>query len=254
VTQQNQRERALETIRQNIARSGHHIYVVSDDGQTPRFAYTIGASESVGFELILAGAIFYMKDEVVTILNEIVAQRKAHPARDVYDVDRQGSFTLRDADDSWARELLLGAFDYYKRDVRVRQVFPDVAHSTLDVPNMSAPWSVEKEPVWQWLREPWQHPVPENSTAATNLAALRGSRITEVTRWEEDYWEIFAGAGPDVPKSEIRVVSLGTLLAVDESLIRVLNLEIGSGLWRDAASDWHPWKTRENSEGARSNE
>ena len=247
VTQNNQRESALEIIRENIARSGHHIYVASGDGQTPRFAYTIGATESIGFELILAGAIFYMKDDVVTIISEILAQMKAEPVCNVYDVNRQGSFTLRDAHNSWARELLLGAFDYYKkREIRVRQIVPDVAHSTIDVPDMSAPWSAEKEPVWQWLREPWEYPVPENSTATTNLSALRGSRTTEAARWEEGYWEIFAGAGPDVPKDEIRVVSIGTLLATDESLVRVLNLKIGTGVWRDAASDWHSWQKRKN--------
>ena len=59
MAQNNQRERALEVIRENIACSGHHTYVVSAGGQTPRFAYTIGVSESIGVELILAGAIFY---------------------------------------------------------------------------------------------------------------------------------------------------------------------------------------------------
>ncbi|MGB6387419.1 MAG: hypothetical protein WBE45_20310 [Terriglobales bacterium] len=49
---------ALNRIRENIARSGHHIYVVSG-GATPRFVYTI-VSESIGVELILAGAILYM--------------------------------------------------------------------------------------------------------------------------------------------------------------------------------------------------
>jgi hypothetical protein len=79
VAQNNQRERALEVIRENIACSGHHTYVVSAGGQTPRFAYTIGVSESIGVELILAGAIFYMKDDLVTIINEIPAKMKAQP-------------------------------------------------------------------------------------------------------------------------------------------------------------------------------
>ena len=51
-----QKKQALDDIRENIARSGHHIYVVSG-GQTPRFAYTIGVNESIGVELILSGAI-----------------------------------------------------------------------------------------------------------------------------------------------------------------------------------------------------
>jgi hypothetical protein len=235
-------QKALEAIRQNIARSGHHIYLIAGDGQTPRFAYTIGATESIGFELILAGAIFYMKDDVLTIINGILAQMRAQLGSNVFEVGGQGSFTLRDVHSSWARELLLGAFDYYReREIRVHQIVPDEAHWTIDVPDMGTPWSAEQEPVWRWLREPWDYGVPEKSTAVTNLAALRGSRITEVVRWEDDYWEIFAGAGPDVSKDEMRVVPLGSLIATDASLARVLSLNIGAGVWRDADSDWHPW-------------
>lgn len=79
------------------------------------------------------------------------------------------------------------------------------------------------------------------SEAITDVAALRGDRITEACRWEENEWELFAGAGPDVAKEEMRVVSLGTLLAADSSLEAVLTLTVGTGLWRDAISDWHPW-------------
>ncbi len=59
------RKAALEKIQQNISLHGHHIYVVGA-GPDPRFAYTIGLSRSLGFELILAGAIFYMLDGVST--------------------------------------------------------------------------------------------------------------------------------------------------------------------------------------------
>src|SRR5689334_11080526 len=77
------RQAALEQIREHIARSGHHIYVVR--GETmPRFAYTIGVSESMGVEFILAGAIFYMKDEIVKIINDIVPQFKEQRDRKVF--------------------------------------------------------------------------------------------------------------------------------------------------------------------------
>ena len=95
--------------------------------------------------------------------------------------------------------------------------------------------------MWRWLREPWTFPVPEDSTAVTDLAALQGEPVTEAARWEEDYWELFAGCGPDVPKDEQRVVALGTLVAADPSLAAVMNLEVGAALWRDGHSEWHPW-------------
>lgn len=74
------RKVALDDIRENIARSGQHVYVVAG-GSTPRFAYTIGVSESIGIELILAGAVFYTLDEVVRIINEIAVQLKAQRDR-----------------------------------------------------------------------------------------------------------------------------------------------------------------------------
>jgi len=236
-----QRKLALDRIKENIAQSGHHIYVVSGDA-TPRFAYTIGVSESIGVELILAGAVFYMKDDVVRIINDIAAQLKVQGDREVFGVDGQGSFTLRKSHASWATEFLLGALDYYQvKEIPALQIVPDQDHWTIDVPNMSVPWSARQEPVWKWLREPWTYPVHQDSTAVTDLAALRGDRITEGYRWEEDEWELFAGAGPDVAKDKMRVVALGTLLAADPSLEAVVSLAIGTGLWRDETSEWHPW-------------
>lgn len=242
-----QRNQALDRIRENIARNGHHVYVVSG-GATPRFAYTIGVSESIGVELILAGAIFYMLKDVTQIINSIAAQLKAQRDREVFEVTGQGLFTLRKAHSSWATQFMLGAFDYYQeRDIPALQIVPDKAHWTIDVPDMRAPWNATKEPVWRWLHEPWTYPVPENSTAATNLSALRGDRITEAARWEEGEWEICAGEAPDVPEDEMRVVHLGTLVAADGSLLPVVNLAIGEGLWRDPDpdSEWHPWRSRE---------
>ena len=45
------RQQALNNIADNIAKFGHHTYVVMA-GNDPRFAYTIGISASLGFELI----------------------------------------------------------------------------------------------------------------------------------------------------------------------------------------------------------
>jgi len=237
------REQTINAIQQNIARNGHHVYVVASE-DTPRFAYTIGVSESIGIELILAGAIFYMKDEILQIINNIAAELKTNHNQRVFEVAGLGSFTVRKVHDSWTGELLLGAFDYYhKRDILALQIVPDDAHRTVDVPDMSVQWNASTEPVWRWLKEPWSFPVPKGSTTATNLAALRGQRITEVMRWEADEWEMFAGAGPDVTKDDMRVVPLGTLMAADESLIPVMDLSKGEGLWRDPdlGSEWHPW-------------
>lgn len=247
-----QRKRALDDIRENISRYGHHTYMVLGEA-TPRFAYTIGVSESVGVELLLAGAVFYMRDEVAKIIRDAVAHLRANRDGGPVEITGLGTFSLRKVDSSWARELTLGVFDYYqKKDIPALQIVPDQHHWTIDVPDMSAPWSATREPVWKWLHEPWTYPVNQASEAVTDLAALRGDRITEACRWQEDEWELFAGAGPDVAKEEMRLVALGTLLAVDPSLEPVVNLTIGTGLWRDATSDWHPWvKKDQNPEDQR---
>jgi hypothetical protein len=206
--------------------------------------------ESIGSELILAGAIFYMKDEVVKIVNFIADRLRleggVQEAKSC-SVGSLGLFGLRKAHPSWTSKLLLGAFDYYGTDeIPVLQIFPDEAHWTVDVPDMGKPFESSSAPAWRWLYEPWTYPVPEDSVAATNLAALRGERVTEAVRWEEDEWEISAGPAPDVPKDEMRVVPLGTLIAADPSLSRVVNFALEEGIWRDSDSDWQPWGDSES--------
>lgn len=235
----------LELIHRNIECSGFHIYIIGDS-EVPRFAYTIGLSESLGAELVLAGAIYYMAEDVNAILRgirDLLITDHTNVCR-VFSMDALGSFTLREAHRSWIHRLLLGALDYYKsRDIRAYQIVPDERHWTIDTPDMTREWSAAAEPVWRWLDDEWSFAVPRTSTVVTNLDALRGARITEVTRWGEDEWEMFAGSGPDVPDDEVRVVPLGCLLAADPSLTPILGLEIGKGLWRDSDDgDWNSWK------------
>jgi hypothetical protein len=235
----------LELIRSNISTHGHHISLVSG-GPLPRFAYTIGVSQVTGFELVLAGASSFTAKEVRRIINEfarhLVTSTDQWSVLNV-DVGSLGVFSVRTVHPSWASVLLLGALDFYGADeIRAVQILPDLVHRTVDVPDLGRPWSATAEPVWRWLHEAWEHAVPSRSVATTNLRALRGEPITEVARWEETEWEMFAGPGPDVSPAEVRVVPLGTLLGADSSLDVVTSLEIGHGLWRESASiEWHPW-------------
>ncbi len=74
------------------------------------------------------------------------------------------------------------------------------------------------------------------------MNVLRGGRITEVMRWEEDQWEIFSRCGPEIPESERRVIPLGVLLEADKSLLPAVDLRVETGFWRDKEeSEWHPW-------------
>ena len=57
-------------ISQNIEQFGHHITLVNGNSM-PRFAYTIGLRESLGFELIFAGCIYYSQKGVHEIINDV---------------------------------------------------------------------------------------------------------------------------------------------------------------------------------------
>lgn len=239
-----ERSNMLKLINRNIQQFEFHIYFVTG-GAIPRFAYTIGLRESIKVELIIAGAIYYTGDEVKRVIKSIYHQLKKGGKFDsVFEVDELGLFTLKQIHESWSNSLLLGALDFYKISrIDGFQIVPDETHWTFDIPNLEKVWSATAEPIWQWLHEEWAYPVSPKSTATTNLDALRGGRITEAARWEEDEWEIFAGPGPDVDFEDSRVVPLGTLIAADPSLYPVVELEIGKGLWREdtEGSEWNPW-------------
>jgi hypothetical protein len=209
----------------------------------PRYAYTIGLRDVVGFELILPGALCYEAREIQQIVNAFGAGLRADATLSELEVAAVGTFSLRPAHDSWVRSMALGALDFYGVDeVPGVQIVPDADHWTIDVPDMEQDWAASQEPVWQWLGRPWGYDVPQESIAATNLAALRGAPITEVARWEEGEWEMFAGPGPDVQPSDMRVVPLGTLIGHDSSLIPTLTAGVGGGCWRESASSaWNEW-------------
>lgn len=238
------RQEALAVIRRNIERSGKHIYVVLG-APTPQFAYTIGFHDRLAAELVIAGCYFYSADQLIEILNRIGKKIEGYKSCSEQPIllEGLGRFSLREAHTSWVSLLLLGAFDYYDRtDIRAYQIVPDDEHWTTEIPDLREPWNAKTAGAWRSLKFPWDYPVPANSVALTNIDALSGEKITEVMRWENDEWEIFAGAGPDVLQQDRRVVPLSVLLAADESLLPAVNLAVGTGLWRDTESPWHAWR------------
>jgi hypothetical protein len=237
------RQAALNEIRDSIAQHGFHTYVVTGGGY-PHFGYTIGLTESLGAEITLAGSYFYRLDDVSKVIysvrNALMPSVDWNTSR--AETEAWGTFSFRKVNTSWATALMLGAFDYYPRkSIEAYQIVPDEAHWTIDVPDLSQPWSPTHTPGWRWLNEEWMYPVPKDSVALTDLNVLRGARITEVMRWEEDEWEIFSGAGMEIPESERRVVPLGVLVEADKSLLPAIDLHVRTGFWRDENSEWTPW-------------
>lgn len=234
----------LQKIASNISTYGHHIQVIQG-GPLPRFAYTVGLNEKYGLELIFAGAVFYHNSQVGEILEaakKLLYSNTAANAR--LKLNSLGNFHFREVHSTWSKLTALGVFSYYKtNEIKLLQIVPDRHHATIDIPEMSEEFTPEGAPVWQWLVSPWIYNIPKSSRGITNLEALKGQPITEVVRWEEDEWELFAGSGPEVDKADIRAVPMGTLLGFDKSLQKVADLAVGQGLWRDSAGcDWNIWK------------
>lgn len=230
-----EREKLLKLIRRNIERSGYHVYVVSG-GSVPRWCYTIGFKEALGGELVLAGAMDFDSDDLNPIFEAV---RSAGVGAEV-EVPGRGKFAVQRAHDSWVRKMCLGAFDHYgTKEVDAFQIVPQGERWTIDTPEMGRERTIGSQAAWKWLDAEWDLPVPEDSTAAADMAVLRGGAVNQVVRWEKDYWEMFSCESPE--KDDCRMATLGTLLAHDPSLSRALDLDIGQGLLRDADGAWHLW-------------
>jgi hypothetical protein len=239
---QSYRSELLKQIERNIKQSGQHIYAIFG-GPAPRYAYTIGLTEVVRAELVLAGCAGWYEDEVGHILNAIgdEIRTKGYLGRR-YVVDGFGSFSLQRAHASWTDRMLHGAHDYY-RPARVRgyQVLPDGDHFTIDIPDLAQQWS-RNDGAWRWLCDRWTRPIPESSFAMVDPGALRGEPIREVARWEDDYWEAFSVSPSELREEDARPVPLSVLVDFDPSLAPIFSLAVGSGMSRTSAdARWKPW-------------
>lgn len=231
-------------INSNISKSGFHITVVSGK-QVPRFAYTIGITEKFNFELVFGGGILYLKDDLVKIFHRIVEKVNSTNGGffETIDLKELGTFSLVPVDDSWSKLLMLGVYDIYNIDkINAFQIIPDEAHFTLDVPDMTKTFSHSNTPVWKYLNSDWDLEIPESSQATTDLDFLKGKPITEIIRWEEDFWEMFHSDGREIPKEQRRVVGISTMLAIDHKILEALKLPLKKGLYRDKnETEWTFW-------------
>lgn len=235
------RAEVVKEIADNIARFGCHIYLVAAK-DTPRFAYSIGLSQSLGHELILAGAIYYSDAAAAEIINAIARLLRDETVGEELELDGLGRFRVQAVDESWVHKLMLGAVDLYG-DVSARQITPIGPCWTADTPDLSRAYSAHDFPAWEDVQE--DHPeIPTTAAVITNLDALRGASVTEAARWESGLWEMFAGPGPDVSPEDVRKLPIRTMAAIDPSLEPVLKLEVGEALWRESGTAaWREWKS-----------
>lgn len=237
-----ERARWLERVRRSLEDAGHHVTLVTG-GVVPRFAYTLGLTEIAGHEAVLAGATSLTGRDVKQVLAQSadVARAGELAPGSKLDIEGLGTFAVGSVDQWWSEALVLGALTLYGKPTSAVQLVPEGDLRTIDVPDLSRRWDPELEPVWRWLRTPWPYEIAPESVSVTNLDALRGAPVSEAARWEPTEWELFAGAGPDVPRNEIRVVPLATLLAFDPSLEAVTRLDPGQALRRVPPGPWERW-------------
>ena len=226
-----------EVITNNIKSHGWHIYVVQQ-GECPRYAYTIGLTNRVGFELVAPGLVLLEIDDLVLVINHLASFALSMEMGGVYEkcnVPGVGYFSLKSADSSWGERLLIGAESYYNHAVAGKQIFPEQHTYTVDTPDLELPFDASSQQAWRWLDEPWSLPIPPSSVVTTDVRALLGRRIVEASRWEDSLWEMFS-------EEDIRVVPFSVLLSADSTIEKTMSLRIGESLRRnihaDGKQDW----------------
>jgi hypothetical protein len=237
---QDERELLHAHIRVEIATAGVYAALVQD-GQTPRVGYTVGLTEDGLPEVVLAGGMALLAKPVLRTLKSSAVVSRAGRLADggFLNLPGVGPFRAFTAHPSWARLLLGRARDYYERDdIPALQLVPDGDLRTLDVPDMSAPWDPDAEPIWRWLVEDWDSEFPRDALAVTDLDALRGVPIAQAGRWEGAQWQMFTPTTGAVSPDVVRVVPLATLLTIDPSLEAVIRLRVGDVIRRDPPGPW----------------
>ncbi|MFV5703093.1 DUF4262 domain-containing protein [Flavobacterium sp. XS2P12] len=230
----------LDIIKTNIYNNGYHLTLVNG-GQHPEFSYSIGLTEKLGFELVIAGGFISIKENE-SIFKYVYQQLQAGSTLDSqFLLSDNNIFCLTKVDSSWCKKLMLGVYDYYNlNEITAYQIIP--VNRTMDTPLMAEP-IISNDPIWKWLDMDWNIKVPKNSYAITDIDSLKGKTIVELMRWEDHVWEMFSGPGPDFKEEDIRIVPLGTILGIDDTLQRTVNLPVGKGLWRENKdSEWNDWE------------
>ena len=239
-----ERQKALLDIQQSINRKGFFTYIV-EGGVDPRFAYTIGLSSKLGYELIFGGGAYFSNQDVMYIIDK-VSQLIAAPVLPNLPLDfgDNETYFLSEVHPTWCEKMLLGALDYFGvTSLKALQIQPPRTYWTLDIPNLACGWDPDTELPWQWLgrEDAWKFPLPQNSIALTNIQALQGQKLNQIVRWSDTEWDCFVGEGSEVPNNAKRTVPLAIFLALDSPLVdTLLSLQIDQGAWRE--NDFSAWE------------
>lgn len=240
------KKRMLEQIRKNIETCGFHIYQIPP-GPCPRYLYTIGLSEKIGFELILAGTSYLEDDnagELVQLIGDELLKTKSKRSFSKKLGRQSIEFRITKVHPTWSEKLILGAADYYQSPtIKAMHLTIEEKFQTLDCADLTKPFGKTAMSAWKWLACKWPFKIPEESMALTNLNALFGKRLTQIACWENDTWAVFSGFTENQPYSRIREVALGTFLGIDSSLEFIPRMKLNDSFWRARGkTEWEDWK------------
>lgn len=201
----------IEQIRTNIAAFGYHTYIVLP-GVCPRYSYTIGFTDTVGFELICGGMALFDSEDLrhifFTVSKELVRKRSA---RQILDRTR-GRFALRKVDNSWIEAAALGAVDFYKtRDLEFYQIFFEDLR-TIDDPDMSYEIDHLVNGSWKYLIHEWPYQIHKESQALLDVDAVKGNKVRVISRYEDDYWEMSSNSDGEIDIATAKILPMSVLL------------------------------------------
>jgi hypothetical protein len=224
------------SIAANIERYGYHAVVVAG-GATPRWVYTIGLCETVGVELLFAGGVYYLKDEVLELMEQV--SKSSFNDAECSQAQRIASLGVEvvKVDAGWSERLLLGVQGYYGTMKPALQIVP-LNYRTIDTPRADLPFSRETAGGFRWLDEPWPYDIPAKSEAMVDIGIAFGHPAIYAARWEEDYWEIFSVPQSEIDREKARLMPLGALLASDPTLEEVVTLSVEGTSARAPGHGW----------------
>jgi len=238
------REIFSKKINHNITEYGFHINVVNQK-LTPRYAYSIGLINSCGFELVLAGCMDLLYDDVISIMNNIGNKLLKHDETidAQFILGQNGLYKLRKIHESWSEIMLLGAKDFFNfDDIPSCQIYPCNDKISFDVPNMDEIFLPNSQPIWSWLTNENNSTFPIDSKVIVNKDILFGAKALEIMRWEENEWEIYSTNSDNLNEHDMRIIPLTTMIGAESTLGRILDLEVGKGLVRKLPSnEWEDW-------------
>lgn len=196
----------------------HSITTVTQ-GFCPRFSYTVGAFEHLGYEIVFAGGCLLLSDEIPAVFSSVMEDNED---KRLSLWARFGKIKLRDAHPSWAPVMALNAIRQYPgRTIKLKQAyFSDIR--TIDDPDMTKPYNDPINGSWKYLKEAWPYCLAESASALLDLDALKGKDLKVASRYEDDYWEILSNNSFD---ENSRIIPISVILEYWPSFHFIINMD-----------------------------